>query len=312
VEQRTVGTSDLVVSVVGLGCNNFGGRLDFGRTRAVVEAALDAGITFFDTADVYGNRGGSERFLGEILEGRRDQVVLATKFGWDMGADGNALRGSADYVQQAIDASLERLRTDHVDLYYYHRPDGVTPFEETLGAMHELVQQGKTRYIGCSNLTADQLREVDEVTGSTGRTRIVALQNEYSLLERGAEEQVLPLCRERGIGFVPYFPLASGLLTGKYRRGEPAPPGSRLEGRSDRLTDERLEQVEELESFAEERGRTLLELAIGALASRAGVASVIAGATTPEQVRANAAACNCRLSADDLDALGEVAPAGAT
>ena len=302
-----MGSSDLVVSAVGLGCNNFGGRLDLERTRAVVDAALDAGITFFDTADVYGNRGGSERFLGETLEGRRDQVVLATKFGWDMGADGDALRGSADYVRQAIEASLERLRTDHVDLYYYHRPDGITPFEETLGAMHQLVVEGKTRNIGCSNLSAEQLREVSEIIRRKGITPIVALQNEYSLLERSAEEEVLPLCRELGIGFVPYFPLASGLLTGKYRRGEPAPSGSRLEGRAERLTDERFDRVEGLERFAAARGHTILELAIGALVSTPGVASVIAGATTPEQVRANASSGAWTLSEEDLAALSATA-----
>jgi aryl-alcohol dehydrogenase-like predicted oxidoreductase len=306
VEHRRLGSSDLDVSVVGLGCNNFGGRTDLARTRAVVDAALDAGVTFFDTADVYGNRGGSERFLGEILEGRRDRVVLATKFGWDMGADGNVLRGSADYAKRAIETSLERLRTDHVDLYYYHRPDGVTPFAETLGAMHELVLEGKARAIGCSNLTVDQLREVDAVTKENGLTPIVALQNEYSLFERAAEDEVLPLSRELGIGFVPYFPLASGLLTGKYRRGEPAPAGSRLAGREDRLTDDRLRRVEELESFAEERGHTLLELATCALACTPGVASVISGATSPEQVRANADACTWQLSADDFAALAEV------
>ena len=302
-ELRSVGNSDLVVSVVGLGCNNFGGRLDFEGTRQVVEAALDAGITFLDTADVYGNRGGSELLLGEILEGRRDQVVIATKFGWDLGAEGQALRGSREYVKQAIDASLERLRTDHVDLYYYHRPDGVTPFEETLGAMHEVVDEGKARFIGCSNLTAEQLREVDDIVRRSGSTRIVALQNEYSFLERDAERDVLPLSRELGVGFVPYFPLASGLLTGKYRRGEPAPPGSRLEGRAERLTDERFDEVEELGRFAEERGHTLLELAIGGLVSTPGVASVIAGATTAEQARANAAAGSWQLSPADLDVL---------
>jgi aryl-alcohol dehydrogenase-like predicted oxidoreductase len=302
-EYRTVGSSELVASVVGLGCNNFGGRLDLAQTREVVEAALDAGITFFDTADVYGNRGGSERFLGEILEGRRDRVVIATKFGWDLGAEGQELRGSRDYVQEAMEASLERLRTDHVDLYYYHRPDGVTPFEETLSAMHELVAEGKTRAIGCSNLTAEQLREVSEVTSRLGLTGIVALQNEYSLLRCEAEDDVLPLCRELGIGFVPYFPLASGLLTGKYRRGRPAPPGSRLEGRTERFDDATFDRIEALERFAEERGHTLLELAVGALASTPGVASVIAGATTAEQVRANAAAGSWQLSEDDLAAL---------
>ena len=229
-ERRSVAGTDLVVSEVGLGCNNFGARLDLAQTRAVVEAALDAGITFLDTADIYGSGGGSERFLGEILEGRRDEVVIATKFGWDLMSDTNALRGSATYAKQAIEASLERLRTDYVDLYYYHRPDGVTPFEETLGAMHELVVEGKARYIGCSNLTAEQLREVYGISRRAGSTPIVALQNEYSLLERSVEADVLPLCRELGVGFVPYFPLASGLLTGKYRRGEPAPSGSRLGG----------------------------------------------------------------------------------
>ena len=297
--ERRLGDTEILVSEVGLGCNNFGGRLDLERTRAVVDAALDAGVTFLDTADVYGNRGGSESFLGEILEGRRDRVVIATKFGWDMGSEGDGLQGSAEYVRQAIDASLDRLRTDHVDLYYYHRPDGVTPFEETLGAMHELVVGGKTRAIGCSNLTAEQLREVHGIAATSGITGIVALQNEYSLLERAAEEDVLPLCRELGVGFVPYFPLASGLLTGKYRRGEAAPPGSRLEDRAERLTDERFDRVEALERFAEARGHTLLELAIGALASTPGVASVIAGATTPDQVRANAASTAWKLSDAD-------------
>ena len=302
-ERRRVAETDLVVSEVGLGCNNFGARLDLAQTRAVVEAALEAGITFLDTADIYGSGGGSERFLGEILEGRRDEVVIATKFGWDLLSDTNALKGSASYAKQAIEASLERLRTNYVDLYYYHRPDGATPFAETLGAMHELVVEGKARYIGCSNLTAEQLQEVHDIGRRTGSTPIVALQNEYSLLERSAEADVLPLCRELGIGFVPYFPLASGLLTGKYRRGQPAPSGSRLEGRAERLTDERFDRIEELERFAEARGHTLLELAVGALASTLGVASVIAGATTPKQARANAAAGSWRLSADELEAL---------
>jgi aryl-alcohol dehydrogenase-like predicted oxidoreductase len=299
VEYRRLGPSDREISVVGLGCNNFGGRVDVRGTRDVVEAALDAGVTFFDTADVYGSRGGSERFLGEILEDRREQVVIATKFGWDDG-------GSPDHVRSAIDRSLERLRTSYVDLYYYHRPDGVTPFVDTLGAMHELVEQRKVRDLGCSNLTADQLREVHEATRTLGIPPIVALQNQYSLLERSAAEDVLPLCRELGIGFVPYFPLASGLLTGKYRRGERAPAGSRLAGRSDRLTDETFAELEALEEFARERGRSLLELAVGALASQPGVASVIAGATTPEQVRANAVAGGWLLSEDDLGALSDV------
>jgi aryl-alcohol dehydrogenase-like predicted oxidoreductase len=299
-----MGGSELTVSAVGLGCNNFGGRLDLGRTREVVEAALEADITFLDTADVYGNRGGSERFLGEILEGRRDEVVIATKFGWDLGSRG--LRGTRDYVRQAIEASLERLRTDHVDLYYYHRPDGVTPFEETLGAMHELVAEGKARCIGCSNLTAAQLHEVAEVTRRLDLTGIVALQNEYNLLRLEAEADVLPLCRELDVGFVPYFPLASGLLTGKYRRGEPSPPGSRLGGAFQVADDATVLRLEALERFAADRGRTLLELAVGALASTPGIASVIAGATTAEQVRANAAAGAWRLSGEELDALAEL------
>jgi aryl-alcohol dehydrogenase-like predicted oxidoreductase len=307
VETRRLGGSSIDVSVVGLGCNNFGGRLDFAGTRAVVEAALAAGITFFDTADVYGERGGSERFLGEILEGRRDRVVLATKFGWDAGLAGDP-PGSSAYVRRALEASLERLRTEYVDLYYYHRPDGVTPLAETLEAMHELVDDGRVRAIACSNLNTDQLREAHAYAVESG-PEIAALQNQYSLLERGAETELLPLCREYGIGFVPYFPLASGLLTGKYRRGQPPPSGSRLESRPDARADERLERVEALEEFATARGHTLLELAIGSLASQPGVVSVIAGAMTPDQVRANAAAAWTLADRDlqELDAIQRAA-----
>jgi aryl-alcohol dehydrogenase-like predicted oxidoreductase len=286
-----LGKSGLRVSRVGLGCNNFGRRLDLDRTRAVVEAALAEGITFIDTADIYGG-GDSERFLGEILEGRRDEVVLATKFG--MADDGN---GSRDYVRRAIAASLERLRTDQVDLYYYHRPDNVTPIAETVRAMVELVEEGTVRAIGVSNFTAEQLDEAVEAGP------IAALQNRYSLLERGAEQDVLPRCRELGVSFVPYFPLASGLLTGKYRRGEAPPPGSRLESRRDALSDKAFERVELLQEFAETRGRSLLELAIAGLAFQPAIASVIAGATSPEQVRANAAAAEWELSGDELEEL---------
>ncbi|HVN62260.1 MAG TPA: aldo/keto reductase [Gaiellaceae bacterium] len=293
-----LGGSDLEVSRVGLGCNNFGGRLDSAATRAVVDAALDAGINFLDTADIYGNFGGSERFLGEALAGRRDRVVLATKFGHDMqGANGEGPGGSRDYVRRAIDASLERLRTDSVDLYYYHRPDGVTPIAETVAAMSELVDEGKVRWLGLSNVDAAQIRE------AVGAAEIVAVQNYYSLMRRDDDADVLPLCRELGIGYIPYFPLESGLLTGKYRRGEPAPEGARLTGSADRLSDERLARVEELEAFAAARGHTLLELAIGGLASIPGVASVIAGATSPEQVRANAAAGSWPLTAGELEQL---------
>jgi aryl-alcohol dehydrogenase-like predicted oxidoreductase len=283
-----LGKSGLRVSRVGLGCNNFGRRLDLERTRAVVEAVLAEGITFFDTADVYGD-GDSERFLGAILDGRRDQVVLATKFG--MGEGG---RGTRDYVRRSVAGSLERLATDYVDLYYYHRPDGVTPIAETIAALEELVDEGTVLAIGVSNFSAEQL---DEAVQSGP---VAALQNRYNLLERTAEEDVLPRCRELGVAFIPYFPLASGLLTGKYRRGEAPPPGSRLEGRPDALSDEALDRVERLDEFARARSRSLLELAIAGLASQSAVASVIAGATTPEQVRENAAAADWELSKEEL------------
>lgn len=277
------------LSDVGLGTNNFGRRLDLEGSRAVVDAALAAGVTHIDTADIYGG-GDSERFIGEILEGRRGDAVIATKFG--MGEGGN---GSPEYVRRAIDASLERLGTDHVDLFYYHRPDGVTPIAETVGAMSELVNAGKTHTIGVSNVDAAQLRD------AAAAAPLAAVQNHYNLLQRDAEAEVLPLCQELGIGFVPYFPLASGLLTGKYRRGERPPPGTRLAGRS--IDDETFDRIEALERFAAERGHTLLELAIGALASRRSVVSVIVGATMPEQVRANAAAAGWRLTPEELAAL---------
>ena len=284
----------LEVSCVGLGCNNFGRRIDRSETRAVIDAALDADVTFLDTADVYGSSD-SERFIGQALEGRRERAVIATKFGHDQGYGGAP--GSREYVRKAVAASLERLRTDYVDLLYYHRPDGVTPLDETIDAMEELKREGKTREIACSNLDAAQLEEVG--------TRIEALQNQYSLLERGAEKEVLPLCRELGIGFVPYFPLASGLLTGKYRRGEPAPEGTRLHGRE--LSDESFDVVERLELFGREHGRSLLEVAISGLASQDAIVAVIAGATKPEQVRANAAAGAWQLTREELDELLQIA-----
>jgi aryl-alcohol dehydrogenase-like predicted oxidoreductase len=288
----------LTVSRVGLGCNNFGTRLDSAATRAVVDAALDAGIDFLDTADIYGGGGGSERFLGEALAGRRDSVVLATKFGMDMaGANGDASRGSPEYLRRAVAGSLERLATDHIDLYYYHRPDGVTPLAETVAAMQELVDEGIVGALGLSNVDAAQIRE------AAGVAEIAAVQNSYSLMRRDDDAEVLPLCRELGIGYVPYFPLESGLLTGKYRRGEATPAGTRLSGDSERLSDERLAQVEELEAFAVAHDHTLLELAIGGLASIPGILSVIAGATSPQQVRANAAAGSWTLTAAELAAL---------
>jgi aryl-alcohol dehydrogenase-like predicted oxidoreductase len=282
-----LGTSELDVSVVGLGCNNFGGRVDETASRAVIDAALDAGVSFLDTADIYGNKGGSEEIIGRALEGRRDQVVLATKFGHDLG-DGETARGARPYIRKALDASLRRLRTDRIDLYQYHRPDGVTPLEETLEALHELVQEGTVRAIGSSNFTAAMVEEASAIAAERGLTPFVTEQSQYSWLRRGAEDELLPASRRLGVAFIPYFPLASGLLTGKYAKGEPAPPGTRLHGRE--IAEEDLDAVDRLQEFAQRHGVSLLEVAIGGLAAAPGVGSVIAGATSPEQVRANAAA----------------------
>jgi aryl-alcohol dehydrogenase-like predicted oxidoreductase len=296
---NALGRSGLTVSAVGLGCNNFGRRLDLAGTRAVIDAALDAGITHLDTADIYGGDGASERLIGEVLEGRRDRVVLATKFGMRLSSDDGTPRGSRGYVRRAIEDSLARLRTDRIDLYYYHEPDGVTPLSETIGALAELADEGKVRTFGVSNVDAAQLREA----ATLGGDRLAAVQNEYSLLERAAETDVLPVARELGVGFVPYFPLASGLLTGKFRRGEEPPAGTRMASRRDRLTDVTFDRIEALEAFAVERGRTLLELAFAGLASQPGVASVIAGAMSPDQVSSNATAAAWELDRDDLAAL---------
>jgi aryl-alcohol dehydrogenase-like predicted oxidoreductase len=288
--------------VLGLGCNNFGGRVDLDGTRAVVDAALEAGVTLLDTADIYGNKGGSETFLGEALEGRRDGVVLATKFGGDMG-DGEERRGSRAYIRKAIEESLTRLRTDYVDVYQYHTPDRGTPFEETLGALDELVREGKARYVGHSNLSAAEVEEIDALARDRGWARPVSAQNQYSLLRRDAEQELLPTCERLGIGVLPYFPLASGLLTGKYRRGQPAPEGTRLAGRDDVFTEETFDRLEALEAYAAERGTTLLDVAIGGLLAQPAVASVIAGATKPEQVRSNVAAAQWEPAPQDLAAL---------
>jgi aryl-alcohol dehydrogenase-like predicted oxidoreductase len=302
---RRLGKEGPEVSVVGLGCNNFGMRVDLEGTRAVVDAAFGAGVTLFDTADIYGDKGGSESFLGEVLEGRRDRVVLATKFGGDMG-DGTEARGSRTYIHKAIDASLQRLRTDVVDLYQYHTPDNVTPFEETFGALDELVRAGKVRYVGHSNLDATQIEEVDAICRERGFARPVSAQNEYSLLRREAEEELLPACERLGIGVLPYFPLASGLLTGKYRRGEQRPEGTRLSNRDAVFTDETFDRLEALEEFAKERGLTLLQVAIGGLLAQPAIASVIAGATKPEQVRANVEAAEWEPTPDDVAALNSL------
>jgi len=302
---RPLGRSELMVSVVGLGCNNFGSRIDTEAARAVVDAAIDAGVTLFDTADVYGNRGGSETILGELLAGRRDEVVLATKFGHPMD-DGTDARGSRSYIRRAVEASLRRLRTDRIDLYQYHRPDGVTPIEETLEALSELVSEGKVREIGSSNLAAWQVADAEWTSRTRGLARFISAQNEYSLLDRGVEAELVPACEQFGIGVLPYFPLASGLLTGKYRRGEPAPAGTRLASRSQALADADFDRIEALESFASQAGRSLLEVAVGGLAARPAVSSVIAGATTAEQVRANVAAGSWVPSEDEAEQLGRL------
>ncbi|MCY0940964.1 aldo/keto reductase [Streptomyces antarcticus] len=307
-----LGSSGLKVSAVGLGCNNFGGRLDAQATRAVVDAALDAGITLLDTADIYGGGGGSERHLGQALKGRRDQVVLATKFGF-AGMDmeyGPAAgsRGGRAYVRRAVEESLRRLDTDHIDLYQLHSPDPATPVAETLAALTELVAEGKVRYIGHSNFSGWQLAEAAHVARETGAAPFVSAQNEWSLLQRSAERELVPAALHYGVGVLPYFPLANGLLTGKIRRGAPVPAGSRLEGRDAYLTEERLDVVEALAALAEKHGRTVLELAVGWLSAQPGCASVIAGATSPEQVRANAAVADRPLDAELFAAIDAVAP----
>ena len=308
---RSLGVLGPEVSVVGLGCNNFGRRVDLAGTRAVVDAALESGITFFDTSNTYGDpRGRSEEFLGEFLEGRRGRIVLATKFGMDMG-DGRGPRGSREYIRQAVEASLRRLRTDAIDCYWYHQPDGVTPIAETLEGLHELVRAGTVRYIGASNFSAEQIEEADAVARDRGLTRFTAIQNNYSLLNREAEREVLPTCERLGLGFVPFFPLASGLLTGKYRRGEAAPAGTRLAGRDSVGSDEQFSVVESVARFASERDLSMVDVAIGALLANGTVSSVIAGATKPEQVEANVAAGQWQPDAGDLEELNGLLAAAA-
>ena len=300
-EHRRIGS--LEVSVVGLGCNNFGWRLDADATAAVVRAALDAGIDFFDTAELYGE-GRSEEYLGRALRGRRQSVVVASKFGYKTAPSHR--RGHPDNVRRAADASLRRLGTDYIDLFQLHSPDPTIPIADTLGALDELVQQGKVREIGCSNFSAAELREAAH-TETAGGARFVSVQNEYSLMHREPEAEVLPECARLNIAFIPYYPLASGLLTGKYRQGRPLPKGTRLAEGSGMLVDENLAAVEELIHFAESKRHTVLELAIGWLLAHPAVASVIAGATKPEQARGNASAASWRLSEEERAAVDALA-----
>jgi aryl-alcohol dehydrogenase-like predicted oxidoreductase len=289
------------VSVVGLGCNNFGGRIDEAATAAVIDAALDAGVTFFDTADIYGNKGGSETLIGRLLGSRREQIVLATKWGAaPLGDDENVRLGSRDYIRSAVDASLARLQTDVIDLYQHHREDPDTPLEETFGALKELVDEGKIRAAGTSNYAPASLDRARAIAAELGLP-YVSEQSEYSWLQRDAEAELLPTCERLGLGFIPYFPLASGLLTGKVSREQPPADGTRLHGRE--ISEADLDKVEQLRAWADAHRRSLLEVAIGGLLAVQPVASVIAGATKPEQVRANAAAGAWEPTPEELSEL---------
>jgi aryl-alcohol dehydrogenase-like predicted oxidoreductase len=298
-QTRKLGEGGPDVSVVGLGTNNFGRRCDYDQTVTVIDAALDAGITLFDTADIYG-QGMSEDYIGRALDGRRDRVILATKFGMPMDERPEESPGRREYIRWAVEASLRRLRTDVIDVYQQHRPDTTTPIEETLGALNELVDEGKVRWIGSSNFSAEQIEAAEKAAREHGTARFVSVQNQYSLVEREAEDEVLPTCEKLGIGFLPYFPLASGLLTGKYRRGEEATEG-RLAGQD--VPDARWDRAEALQAFADARGIALLDLAFAGLLAQPAVTSVIAGATKPEQVHANVAAGAVELSSDDVEEL---------
>lgn len=302
-EMRRLGRSGLKVSEVGLGCNNFGQRLDEGQTREVVAAALDAGVTFFDTADVYGGEM-SEVLLGKALAGRRPRAVIATKFGLQVGADELSKGASRRWIMRAVEDSLRRLGTDYIDLYQLHRPDPDTELDETLRALDDLVTQGKVLYVGCSKVAGWQVADADWTARSQGGARFVSAQNEFSILAPEAEAELLPACERFGLGFLPYFPLANGLLSGKYRRGQPPPENARI-GRTPwtkgLLTEANFDRVEALEAWAQARGRTLLELAFAWLLGHPAVSSVIAGATSAAQVRANAGAAGWRLSPAEVD-----------
>lgn len=308
---RRIGCSGLRVSVLGLGCNNFGARIDDRASAEVVHAALDAGVTFFDTADSYG-AGQSEELLGKALQGTRDDVVVATKFGSRTGDGPYRVGASRKHLLAACERSLRRLGTDYIDLYYQHRPDPSTPIEETLDALDDLVRSGKVRYVASSNFAGWQIAHAEHLARASGRTRFIASQSEWSLVHREIEAEVVPACEAFGIGVVPFFPLASGLLSGKYVRGEPAPAGTRLA--SDRFadvaTDEAFDVVERLREVGRKSGRSLLELAIGWLVAQPAVSSVLVGATKPEQVRANAAAAGVQLSPDDVVAISQATDPG--
>ena len=303
-EFRNLGDSGLKISLAGLGCNNFGMRCDAEQSRAVVHRALDEGITFFDTADIYGNRGGSEEMLGRALGSRRREVIVASKFGMPMG-DGPCLRGaSRRYIVAAAEASLKRLGTDYIDVYQLHQPDPDTPQEETLAALDNLVRAGKVRYLGNSNFSGWQVADADWISRTRGIARYVSAQNQYNLLDRRIERDLLPACKKFGLGMLPYFPLASGFLTGKYRRGSDLPEGTRLAlmrpMAKQVLTNQNFTILEALQNFAGKREHTLVELAMSWLACQPTVSSVIAGATRPEQVTENVKACGWKLDADEM------------
>jgi len=304
---RRLGNSGLKVSEVGIGCNNFGMRIDAKETDTVVGAAIDAGITLFDTADIYGGTK-SEEFLGKALGKKRGQIVLATKFGMAIGGDVNKKGGSRRWIMTAVEDSLKRLGTDWIDLYQFHAPDPETPIDETLRALDDLVTQGKVRYVGNSNFTGWQIADADWT--SSGATRFVSAQNQFSLLERKVEHEVLPACEHFGLGFLPFFPLGSGLLSGKYRRGEAPPEGTRLAAWGSRgasaLSDKNFDKVEVLTGWAEERGHTILELAFAWLLGHPVVSSVIAGATSPAQVAANAATATWELTPEEVKEVGDL------
>lgn len=303
-EKRKIGSLD--VSIVGVGCNNFGTRIDETRTREVVDAALDAGVNFFDTADAYGE-GRSEELIGRLLGARRSRVIIATKFGLEVPGQGKGAR--PEYVWRAFDASLKRLRTDYIDLYQQHVPDSDVPIAETLGALNELVTAGKVREIGCSNFSAQQLRESESAAARVGAARFASVQNEYSLLHREPETDVLDETRRQRMAFLPFFPLKSGLLTGKYRKGKPIPGDTRVakfERYRKLLTEENLDKVERLIEYAESRGHTVLELAISWLLAHDVVATVIAGASSAQQLRANVDAANWSLSEAQLEEIDDL------